>query len=170
MPAETNITGVTQIGIITADIDRAVRTWADRYGVGPWQVFRFDPSNMSELTVGGRPVEYGMRIALAYLGPMMFELIEPSDERSVYAQSLERHGGADHFHHILCDTDDFHATLAAFAQKGITPAQTGHMHETHASFAYLDSEPDIGFMLEFAHVDGELNLPEPMYVYPPPGE
>src|SRR5438132_5442947 len=97
---------VTQLGIVTRDLDRTIRIWSDKYGVGPWQVHVFDPSNMTELTVGGRPAEYGMRIALAFLGSMMLEVIEPLDERSIYAGSLERHGGADHLHHVLCTTDD----------------------------------------------------------------
>ena len=66
--SEPMITEVTQIGIITADLDRAVRAWADRYGVGPWQIYKFDPSNMTDMEIGGAKVDYGMRLAITFVG------------------------------------------------------------------------------------------------------
>jgi hypothetical protein len=165
---ETPLKDVMQLGIVSADVDRAVRTWADRYGVGPWSVFHFDPANMTELTVGGRPVEYAMKIALAMLGPMMLEIIEPLDDRSIYATSLAEHGGRDHIHHVLCGCDDYEATLADFRARGVEPRQTGHMTETDATFAYLGTEADLGFALEIVKMPAELNLPEPILVYPSP--
>lgn len=165
---ETPLKDVMQLGIVSGDVDRSIRTWADRYGVGPWSVFRFDPATMTELTVGGRPVEYAMKIALAMLGPMMLEIIEPLDDRSVYATSLAEHGGRDHVHHILCGVDDYDAALAHFRSRGIEAAQTGHMTQTGASFAYLATEADLGLSLEIVRMPAELNLPEPVAVYPPP--
>lgn len=159
---------VMQLGIVSGDVDRAVRIWADRYGIGPWSIFRFEPANMTEMTVGGRPVEYAMKIALAMLGPMMLEIIEPLDDRSIYATSLAEHGGRDHVHHILCGTDDYEATLADFRARGIEAAQTGHMTQTDATFAYLATEVDLGFALEIVKMPEVLTLPEPLAVYPAP--
>ena len=165
---ETPLKDVMQLGIVTRDLARAIRVWADTYGVGPWQVFEFDGSNMTDRTVGGAPVDYAMKIALAMLGPMMLELIEPLDERSIYWTSLEQHGGRDHVHHILCGTDDYAASLDHFKAIGVEASQTGHMTQTDATFAYLDTEADLGLALEIVAMPAELNLPEPIEVYPAP--
>jgi len=163
----TALTQVTQIGILTRDLDRVVRTWSDKYGVGPWQIHDFDPSNMTDMTVAGKPADFGMRIAIAFIGEMMLEVIEPTSDGNIYAESLDRHGGADHFHHILCSTDEgFRASLDRFRDKGVPTMQSGHM-STGATFAYLDTEADLGFALEVADVPENFSLPEPAAIYPP---
>ena len=49
-------TGVNHICIATRDLDRAVRTWSDRYGVGPGRLWTKDDANMSA-EVDGKPTE-----------------------------------------------------------------------------------------------------------------
>jgi len=164
---EPLLDGVVQIGIVTNDADRLMRAWSDRYGVGPWEVYDFDSSNMTETTVDDRPVEFGMRIALALLGTMQLELIEPHDDRSIYAASLEKHGGADHFHHILCSTADYDSSLERARSLGVGHAQSGRM-SNGATFSYLSTEDELGLMLEIARVPQPLTMPEPVAVYPRP--
>jgi methylmalonyl-CoA/ethylmalonyl-CoA epimerase len=166
--AEPLFTEVPQIGIVTRDLDRVVRVWSDKYGVGPWSIYRFDPSNMSELTVHGKPVDYGMRIALAWIGPMMLEVLEPLDDRSVYAESLAKHGGADHLHHILLTTPDFDHTVGELRARGVGSLMGGLMC-TGATFEYLETEDDLGFALEIARITADFAMPEPEEVYPPAG-
>jgi methylmalonyl-CoA/ethylmalonyl-CoA epimerase len=159
--SESDLTGVAQIGILTADLDRAIRTWEEKYGVGPWQVQTCDGSTMSETMLGGRPATFGMRLAVTYLGSLMLELIEPGEGDSVYAQSLARRGGADHLHHVLCTTRDFRGTLDAFRRKGVATAQSGTFNDGPIDWAYLDTEPDLGFMLEFIQLPEGYNLDPP---------
>ena len=56
-------TDANHICIVTADIDRAVRVWSDKYGVGPWQVFSYDSSTMTAL-VNGEPTAFAIRSPL----------------------------------------------------------------------------------------------------------
>jgi len=85
-------TGANHICIVTADLDRAVRCWWDRYRVGPWQVFTYDRSNM-EATIDGEPADFQMRVALAQLGAAFrIEIIQPLDDLSLYAASLSKTG------------------------------------------------------------------------------
>ena len=44
---EPIFTGGDHLGVVTRDLDAAVRTWADHYGVGPWQVFSYDETSMT---------------------------------------------------------------------------------------------------------------------------
>jgi hypothetical protein len=81
-------TGINHICVVTHDIDRAVRMWSDRYGVGPWSLWTKDASNMTAV-VDGEPTDFAMRVALCQLSPgFRLEIIQPLDDRSPYAKSL----------------------------------------------------------------------------------
>lgn len=167
-------TGANHIGIVTRDLDRAIRTWWDRYGVGPWRVYRYDASNMSA-RVDGTPVEYEMRVALAQLGPnLRVEIIQPLDERSPYADSLVRHGDADHVHHVRLDVADFDEAYPRLQALGLPT----RMHATFAgadadgpkvTAAYLGTEDELGFTLEVVGMPGGFAMPEPEFVHPTDG-
>jgi len=164
-------TGGNHICIATRDIDRAVRVWWDRYGVGPWRVFSYDATNM-RATVEGRPTDFRMRAGLAQLGPhFRIEIIEPLDERSPYAKSLADHDGADHIHHVRLDVAEFAGALGHLRELGLNTIlhaqfKAGSADGLQVTGTYLATEADLGFILEIADVPPGFSMPEPDYVYP----
>lgn len=165
-------TGINHICVATNDIERAVRTWSDRYGVGPWSLYRYDGSNMSAV-VDGRPTDFAMRVALAHLSPTSrIELIQPLDDRSPYARSLARHGGADHVHHVRFDVDDYDASVERLRDRlGLRTAMTAEFSGASAEaprFAgnYFATEEELGFIVEIARAPAGFAMPEPEAVYP----
>lgn len=162
-------TGGNHICIATRDIDRAVRVWWDRYGVGPWPVFSYDAANA---TVDGRPTDFRMRASLAQIGPhFSVEIIQPLDDRSPYAKSLTEHGGADHIHHVLLDVADFDDALGRLREVGLESIQHAQFKGASGdgpllTMTYLATEADLGFTLEIAHAQPGFSMAEPDYVYP----
>jgi catechol 2,3-dioxygenase-like lactoylglutathione lyase family enzyme len=165
-------TGINHVCVVTHNLDRAVSTWSHRYGVGPWSLYRYDRSNMSAV-VDGRPTDFAMRVALAQLSPTSrVELIQPLDERSPYAESLARHGGADHIHHVRFDVADYDAAAERLEHGlGLRPLMTAEF--TGASnegpqFAgmYFAAEDDVGFVVEIGRAPDGFAMPEPESVYP----
>jgi len=167
-------TGANHICIVTRDLDRAVRVWWDRYGVGPWRVFRYDDSNMSA-TVDGEPARFAMRAALAQLGPgFRIEVIQPLDEHGPYAPSLKRHGDADHIHHVRLDVDDLDEAVARMRGLGLDARMRasfagGETGGPRVTGAYFGTEADLGFTVEVAAMPAGFSMPEPEYVYPDGG-
>ena len=168
-------TGGNHICIATLDLDRAVRTWWDRYGVGPWRVYRYDPATVSA-EVGDRSVEFSMRAALAAIGPdFRVEIIQPLDGDNPYTPSLEQHDGADHIHHVRFDVSDYDEAVGELDALGLRSVM-------HARFAggteqspplvgrYLDTTEDLGFVLELAHAPSGFVMATPEYEYPPSAE
>ena len=41
-------TGIIQIGLVVRNCDASVRRWADEYGIGPWQIYEFNPETVTE--------------------------------------------------------------------------------------------------------------------------
>jgi catechol 2,3-dioxygenase-like lactoylglutathione lyase family enzyme len=162
--------GINHICIVTRDIDRTVRVWADRYNVGPWSVHTFHSSRISA-SVDGLPSAFGIRVGYCQFGPgTRIELIQPLDDRSPYARSLAKHGGADHLHHLRLDVGDYASGLDQLTGLGLRESMSadfvGEDPAIHAAAKYLSTETDLGFVTEIADVPSGFQPPPPDYVYP----
>lgn len=127
---------------VVPDLEEAASRWVDQLGVGPFYVMVQD--NLTDVTYRGEPGELSMRVALAQAGPMQIELIEQvSSTPSAYRDGVPE--GEMGFHHMCVWTHDIDADTAYFADLGY-PAAT--MGRSGARFAYYDTRPLLGCMLE----------------------
>ena len=130
--------------------------------IGPWRIYRYDSSTSKETILNDQPGEYAMRLALTRVGDVSWELIQPLDEKSIYARFLREHG--EGLHHVLFDVDDYDDTIAYFRSKGIGVAQGGQLGQI--SFTYFDTEDRLLFPAEIIRRDKEGELPPPGATYP----
>lgn len=121
----------------------------------------------------GHPVQFAFRVALAQLSPSArIEIIQPLDGRSPYAESLERHRGADHVHQIRLDVADFAASRDALSgELGLEAFMTAQFDGVPGSrakleCAYFDTDSDLGFVTEIVGADAGFAMPEPEAIYP----
>jgi methylmalonyl-CoA/ethylmalonyl-CoA epimerase len=121
-----------------------MRKYVDDYGIGPWQIFEFNPSNAQDLREHGRPAQRSWRLAVAMVGQMQWELIEPLDNESIYARFLAEKGGG--VHHIAVAAQSFDKMLAMEAKRGSELVLSGEFEGVKV--AYLDTERDLGVTLE----------------------
>lgn len=165
MPAAT-FTHVKQIAVVVRDLDAAMRRYFDRFGIGPWQVHVYRDWPVTQRGVVQR---LDFRIALAMVGATEWELIEPLDDRSLFAEFLREHG--EGVQHIAFGTTDLPGTLirrddGASVERigfGFVPGQDG----SELEYVYFDTAADLGFVAE-AHVIPETWVrPEPVATYPP---
>jgi methylmalonyl-CoA/ethylmalonyl-CoA epimerase len=153
-------TDTVQIAIVVPDLDAAMRTYVHDYGIGPWEIFGFDPENVADMREDGEPVERSWRLALAHVGRVQWELIEPLDEESVYARFLAETGGG--LHHVGVAVPDFDETLAKQAERGNGVLLGGEYKGIR--FAYLDTVRDLGFVTEiFSGAPGADQQPDATY-------
>ena len=145
---EPVFTETMQIGIVVRDLDATLRRYVDDYGIGPWQVYEFNPGNAKDLREDGQPVETLWRwritrVATTMVGQVMWELIQPLDEDSVYARFLAEKG--EGVHHIAVATPSFDETVAAQAQRGTRAPQRQF---SGVKIAYLPTDRDLGVIIE----------------------
>ena len=98
---EPVFTETMQIGIVVRDLDASLRRYVEDYGIGPWQVHEFDPESAEDMHEYGQPVERPgrgavTRFATTMVGQVMWELIEPLDEESIWARFLAEKGEGVH--------------------------------------------------------------------------
>jgi hypothetical protein len=72
-----------QLGIVVRDLEATVRRYVDDYGIGPWKFAQIDLGDANNYREYGQPVERSNRSAVATVGQVMWELIEPLDEEGL---------------------------------------------------------------------------------------
>jgi methylmalonyl-CoA/ethylmalonyl-CoA epimerase len=132
-----------QLGIVVRDLEATVRRYEDDYGIGPWRFDRIDLGAANDYREYGEQVERSNRIAIAMVGRVMWELIEPLDEDGIYARFLAEKG--EGMHHVAVATLDFDETVAQAERKDGVMLSCKH---SGIDIAYLDTLRDLGVILE----------------------
>lgn len=94
-PIDSPTDAIVQVAYAVPDLHEAISWWV-KQGVGPWFVWE----RLGKGTIyRGQPTDAELSLAIAYSGPMMFELIQAlDDEPSAYKEARERNGYG--FHHV----------------------------------------------------------------------
>jgi catechol 2,3-dioxygenase-like lactoylglutathione lyase family enzyme len=159
---EPLFTETLQVAIVVPDLEAALERYVNEYGIGPWEIYEFNPQNTRDMIKDDEPAEYAMRIAVTMVGTTQWELIEPLDDRSIYADFLAERGGG--IHHVGVGVRDYGDALERLRAKGHTVLQGGHYNGV--SFAYLSTDRDLGVVTEiFDWPEGHTQAPDA--VYPP---
>ena len=152
---------VVQVCTVVKDIQKAMEHYW-KFGIGPWSIYTFQPPELTNTTLHGKPAKYSMKLALAMIGNVMWELIEPLEGPSTYKEFLEKKG--EGLHHVLLAVDDFDKTVATLREKGVGILMKGEWKGM--TYAYLDTEKELGAVFEiFKPLDWV--PPEPEATYPP---
>jgi len=132
-----------QIGVVVRDMDRA-KSFYERLGIGP---FVEGPSahTLERRIYGELEPDAQVRGAIAQMGNIEFELLEPVAGRTIQGEFLERHG--EGVVHICAYTDDLDRDIAELTGLGYEVISEGRI-EDGGHFAYFDTREIGGLVLE----------------------
>lgn len=142
----------SQNAYVTNDLDRALQIWRDDYGVPEFHIFKNDAPGLVASP------DYRMTIALANVGGLEIELIEPAGAQApLHAEVLPDDGRfAMRFHHAALRIDgalaDFDAQMASLDRAKHPVVWEGAMGEV-MRFAYTDERARLGHYLEHVWFD-----------------
>jgi hypothetical protein len=135
---------VMQLGFVVPDLERAMRHWLDRVGIGPFLVL--EHVKFAQVVHRGQPTDIDMSVALAQWGEVQVELIQQfNDAPSIYTEFPGRERGG--LQHVGVMTNSVADDLVRLKARGIEPVQQGHTG-TGIRFAYLDTDEHPGGMIE----------------------
>ena len=160
------ISGVQQVALVVHDLDATMAQYTERLGLGPWWVTLYGPPRLTEMRIRGEDIPYSMKLAIAWCGDTMWELIQPVDGPSICKEFLAEHG--EGVHHVLVEHSgtDFDDAVAAFSARDCPPLMEGRFGEVR--FAYVDTEGPLKTVLEIVHRPEGFVRPDPDYWYPEP--
>lgn len=142
-----------QVCVVVRDLEKSMQHYRDILGIEGWEVLEADPSLISDLMYHGNPVQgpFRFRAALAMVGPMQLELIQPVEGELIYSDFLQTHGeGLHHLGHLR--VKDLDMGVQALEKAGFACLQRGRIYG--GGFAYMDTVAALGFIVEL------LALPE----------
>jgi methylmalonyl-CoA/ethylmalonyl-CoA epimerase len=150
-----------QVALVVRDIEATMRTYVEEYGIGPWEIYEFNPDTVSDMERDGEPAPCAWRLALAMVGGMQWELIQPLDDKSIYADFLAEKGPG--LHHVAVGAPTSYAeTLETLKAKGHRVVQSGKYNGV--TFAYLSTDDDLGVITEiFDWPEGTQQEPDAVY-------
>jgi methylmalonyl-CoA/ethylmalonyl-CoA epimerase len=155
---------ITQIAVVVADIESALRSYTENLGWGPWSVFEYKPPLLHDTFVRGEPVEFRMIGAETSVDGLGFELIQPVSGPSIYQEFLDTHGeGVQHIACMKHSTEDSQALKDHWHERGADVLMSGRIGSS-IEFYYVDTSPLLKFVLESG--SGHAIDLEPTYVYP----
>ncbi len=159
--SEPLFTDTVQVAVVVKDLDATMSTYFNDYGIGPFQVYEMHEDAIDDLTLNGKPAKYEMRMALANVGHVQFELIQPLDDKSDYSRFLAEKG--EGVHHLSFAVRDYKGALDALREKGHHVVMSGEY--VGIPYSYMSTDRDLGFITEIVDwpTDGRKATPDSVY-------
>lgn len=137
-------TTVTQIGLVVPDIEEAITKYCRVFGVPRPKASLTDGAELTKINFRGGSTPARAKLAFFNFGQVQIELIEPVGGPSTWKEGLDKNGYS--FHHIAFQIKDTPKVLEHLAAEGIKEVQHGHY--TGGMYTYVDSQEQLGLMLE----------------------
>ena len=142
------LTNPDQVGLIVADAEKATLDFAKILGANPvevvdWPMPGFDP----ESEYYGKPTHWKMRVGFFNFGNLQWELIQPLEGPSIFADFLKENEPG--LHHIRFTEPEFDQHAAALQAAGIPLISQGRGLHKVSRWAYFDTRAQLhGYLLE----------------------
>ena len=139
--AKVKVKGINQICIDVWDAQKVAENYWNILGIGPWEIYEWEAPLVYDRTYHGKPTWGREKMALAQVGAVQLELMEPVDGDSVHRDFLMEHG--EGLHHLNFLVDDVDETAEILAKEGFPSVQSGRWEprEENGAWNYIDIKP-----------------------------
>jgi methylmalonyl-CoA/ethylmalonyl-CoA epimerase len=147
---------IIQIGLIVNDAEKTAAQYRDILGLEvPETANLTDTVDKSEARYLEKPMEARAKILVFDMGAVQFELIEPVGAGSAWHDFQKVYG--EGLHHVALPTSDTGVASEEFYEKGCQIIQQGYFGDraTGGQYTYLDTENDLGVVIELLQLFGE---------------
>ncbi len=153
---------VAQVGLVVKDLDRAMEGYWKTAGIGPWSIVTTGAPPLICL-YHGRPACYKIRLATARSGHVQMELIEYISGDTIHRDFLE--AGKTGIEHVGIFVPNLEEALQPYLHQGIGILQRaeGLGVKGDGCYAYLDTEPVLGTILELIQSSSQPVPPDRIY-------
>ena len=146
---------ITQIALVTKDIDVSAKRWAALLGVETPKVSTTPPGSEVHMMYEGKPSNSRAKLAFLKAGQVTVELIQPLGQNTSWMKFLNEHG--EGVHHIAFNVEDLARAGSELKALGYPEIHSGRWSPDGAKgngdYVYFDSTKDVGLMIELLHAD-----------------
>jgi methylmalonyl-CoA/ethylmalonyl-CoA epimerase len=158
-----------EVCVVTRDYRRTMEGLA-RLGIGPWRVYTFSPETVTEQRYKGQPAEYSIKVCFAQAEDVVWEIMQPLQGPSIFAEFLAEQGEGIHHVAVDCGEMAWDERIAEFEARGFECVQSGRWMDQN-SFAFFSTQGAASTVFETYFFPPDFVFPEPeeWYPGPPPG-
>ena len=140
-PAKVQCKGINQVAIVVKDLDTVAKHYWNILGIGPWYIYQWEAPLVYDRKYRGQTVWAREKIALAQVGGVQLELVQPVEGPSIYRDWLDEQG--EGLHHMNFLVDDVDETVTMLTQQGFPSIQSGRFEpkEEKGAYNYIDIKP-----------------------------
>ena len=161
-PAKVKVESINQVAIAVWDLEMVVQNYWNILGIGPWETYLWEPPLVYDRKYHGKPSWAREKIALAKVGNVQLELVQPVEGDSIYRDFLLEHG--EGLHHINFLVNDVDETAAMLTEQGFPGIQGAHYGPSKykSGFSYHPIAP-LRTIWEPVHIGGPKGV-EPVWI------
>ena len=137
---KTTFSKIDHLGIMVRDVNKAVEFY-ESLGMGPFE-FR-EMTSLAEVEIYGKPVKFNAKVAVAKLGSLNIEVVQPMENAVLQWEFLESKG--EGINHIGFLVDDLDKEKARLCDKGLEIILSSR-RTTGIGAAYFDTS-EVGGVL-----------------------
>ena len=152
---------ICQIAQVVTDLDEAMKHLYEDFGIGPWDIYTYGPETVTNSVYRAIPNKQHYALAVAWVGPVQYELMQPLDSYSIYNEFLEETGGKPGIQHLKIYYSDCKAQIKKLEAKGYEVIQSGEIGDDE--FYYLSTKDKIGAVIEIGNAG---SIPPPRDAIP----
>lgn len=142
---------VMQICFVTHDLERSITWFSELTGKPLPSIGKAADPEEAQAIYHGRPASVGCRLAMFEFDNIDVEFLEPGPEPSAWRDLLEEKGPG--CHHIAFKTRNLTRRNEFLEAKGHALLQRGEFDNGGGRYAYYDTTPDLGLMIELLEFD-----------------
>lgn len=144
---------ITQIGILTSDIQASKKAWESFLGLGEQPVTESEDYSKTQAVYRGAPLSGRIYQVCFSFENLELELIQPiGDAPSYWKECLEKNGPG--VHHISFAVKNMEKCVQDCSTAGFQPVQFGNF--PGGSYAYLDATDTLNVVLELLEKEQEV--------------
>lgn len=158
---------ICQIGIMCEDIYKTMDTLINVFHLGPWDFYTHSEKTLQDpiIVEGLCEPSFQFYCAVASVGNIQIELIQPLYGIPFYFDFLAKHGTGLHHFKEKVPPEDFDATVQKYADMGMKPLFGARLFESR--FTFVNTLEKFGFYLEIGNGQSPSSVPaEWKKVYP----
>lgn len=133
-----------QVSIVVKDIEAMSKRYAEMFGIPEPTIFETPTPEIAKTVYRGKPTDARAKLAVFELGPIILDLIQPSDEPSSWKEFLETHG--EGVHHIAFQTENREEVVQYFEQHDMPVRHYGEY--AGGNYTVFDSEAQLGLLIQ----------------------
>ena len=153
VPKCVQLRRIVQVGVVVADLEKVTTSLSELFGIGPFRWVTWPDRAEARYWYCGKEEAIKIRQAFVQLGGVEVELIQPLEGKNGYRDFLDQKGGG--IHHVLFEVSDIEPVLKEMEKSGIAVLQSGTGIRPGTRWALLDTQAQVGFLVELRHRPGE---------------